>query len=99
MPRRKMTYVICYDIANQKRRNELAKCLDGFGDRVQYSVFEAVLDRPLFDKLFDSVIEIIDVDEDRVGMYPLCADCAERAAYLGLAKLEERPGRETTFIV
>ena len=36
-----MFYVICYDIPDNRRRNQLAKELKGFGTRVQYSVFEA----------------------------------------------------------
>lgn len=33
-------YLISYDITADKRRNALAKLLEGFGSRVQYSVFE-----------------------------------------------------------
>ena len=32
--------VISYDIANDKRRNKVAKVLLDYGNRVQYSVFE-----------------------------------------------------------
>ena len=38
-------YVISYDIPDDRRRNQLAKVLKGFGTRVQYSVFEAHLNR------------------------------------------------------
>ncbi len=33
-------YLISYDITADNRRNALAKLLEGFGSRVQYSVFE-----------------------------------------------------------
>ena len=35
-PRR---YLVAYDIADDNRRNRIAKKLESYGDRVQYSVF------------------------------------------------------------
>jgi len=32
-------YLIAYDISDDPRRARIAKCLQGYGDRVQYSVF------------------------------------------------------------
>jgi CRISPR-associated protein Cas2 len=90
-------YVICYDITDQKRRARLSKCLDGYGDRVQFSVFEAVLDKPLFDHLQQDAGEIIDPVVDRIFIFPLCAGCAKRALRLG--KPTEVPGEETVFVV
>jgi CRISPR-associated protein Cas2 len=34
------TYLVCYDIADDKRLARVAKLMKGFGDRVQKSVFE-----------------------------------------------------------
>ena len=94
-----LTYVVCYDIPDDRRRSHLAKCLDSFGGRVQWSVFEAFLTRPLFDNLLARIGEIINPATDSVSIYPLCASCAEKSVFLGLADREERPGRETVFIV
>lgn len=94
----KVRYVVCYDIPDDKRRTRLAKCLDGYGDRVQYSVFEAVLDRTLFDKMVAAVREIIADDEDQVMIYPLCAACVPRRLMMGAAKGREMPGDEIVFI-
>ena len=33
-------YLICYDIEDDGRRNRVAKCLERWGRRVQYSVFD-----------------------------------------------------------
>src|SRR6266511_1773180 len=38
-----MLYVISYDISVDRRRARVAKLLEGFGQRVQYSVFECDL--------------------------------------------------------
>jgi CRISPR-associated protein Cas2 len=35
-----MTLLITYDIADTKRRNKIATLLEGYGVRVNYSVFE-----------------------------------------------------------
>ncbi len=34
------TYLVCYDISEERRLARVAKTMRGFGDRVQYSVFE-----------------------------------------------------------
>jgi CRISPR-associated protein Cas2 len=34
------TYLVCYDIRNAKRLARVARMMRGFGDRIQYSVFE-----------------------------------------------------------
>ena len=44
-----MFYLVSYDIPDTKRRTKLAKTLEDFGDRVQYSVFECILDGVLLD--------------------------------------------------
>jgi CRISPR-associated protein Cas2 len=38
-----MRYLVTYDIASQRVRYRVAKCLLGYGDRVQKSVFECRL--------------------------------------------------------
>jgi len=40
---RGMVWVICYDVVEDKRRNQVFKALQGFGQNVQYSVFECEL--------------------------------------------------------
>ena len=37
------TYLVCYDIADDYRRGMVNKTLRGFGDRIQYSIFECQL--------------------------------------------------------
>jgi len=93
-------YVVCYDVPDDKRRLRLAKCLDGYGDRIQYSVFEAVLDRALFDSMISDIERIVDHETDRVSVYALCAACARRVARLGAPPLGGCvPGEEEVWIV
>jgi CRISPR-associated protein Cas2 len=37
------TYLVCYDICDDKRRTSVHKTVRGFGDHLQYSVFECQL--------------------------------------------------------
>ena len=39
-----MRNLVSYDIPDDKRRTKFAKIFEDFGDRVQYSVFECILD-------------------------------------------------------
>ncbi|WP_152050239.1 CRISPR-associated endonuclease Cas2 [Tautonia marina] len=91
-------YLVCYDIPDTPRRNRIAKCLDDFGGRVQYSVFEMVLDHRLFDKLIEELTAIVDPASDRVSVYPLCAACSRKSLLLGRRADEVRPGDEIVFI-
>ncbi|MBI3090673.1 MAG: CRISPR-associated endonuclease Cas2 [Candidatus Tectomicrobia bacterium] len=91
-------YVICYDVPDDKRRASLAKLLDAYGDRVQYSIFEAVLDRALFDKMRQQAAKLINLEEDRLAIYPLCAACARKSWRVGQGS-DEAPGEEIVFIV
>jgi CRISPR-associated protein Cas2 len=92
-------YVICYDIANDRRRRRLADTLDDFGTRVQDSVFEAVLDRALLDKCIRAIGKNLHPGEDRLSVYPLCAACERRRIDLGLAARDAPPGPARVVIV
>jgi CRISPR-associated protein Cas2 len=37
------TYLVCYDICDDRRLHKVHKTMRGFGDRLQYSVFECQL--------------------------------------------------------
>ena len=73
-----MFYVISYDIPDDRRRNQLAKVLKGFGTRVQYSVFEAHLSKKQYEELKRAVANVIDFSEDSVRYYALCRACTGR---------------------
>ncbi len=72
-----MLYVIAYDIPDDARRLKLAKVLEGFGQRVQRSVFECDLTEREYRALTKKVARVIDLDEgDSVRIYRLCSACA-----------------------
>jgi len=67
---KKADYIICYDISDSKRLRKLAKNLEKFAMRIQFSVFFApsVSQEMLFD-IIESINEVIDIDEDDVRIY------------------------------
>lgn len=79
-------YVIVYDICQDKRRNKVAAVLHGYGERVQYSVFECLLDGEQFKALWEELGELVDESEDSVRAYRLCAACVTWTKTLGEAK-------------
>ena len=82
-----MFVVIAYDIANDKRRNRIAKILLDYGNRVQYSVFEAEITQELLDEILLRLQAVINSDEDSVRIYKICSRCLERVELMGDAKL------------
>ncbi len=59
-----MFIVISYDIADDKRRNRVAKTLENYGTRVQYSVFECILEKEKFIELYNVLNKIIEIEKD-----------------------------------
>ncbi len=86
-----MFYSICYDISDDHRRLKIAKLLEDFGERVQYSVFEANLEREQLERLRRMAMSILDPEEDFLRIYPLCAGCAQRVEILGHGKITQDP--------
>ncbi len=64
-------YVIAYDIPNDKRRRKIAKLLEGYGQRVQFSVFEARLTPKQLQQLGDRLRRRLKLNEDHIRIYPL----------------------------
>lgn len=67
-----MFYVICYDIANPRRLGRVARLLEGYGERVQESVFECRLDGDHLRRLKAELAREIDGERDRVRFYAMC---------------------------
>lgn len=65
--------VVCYDIPDTRRRNRVARVLEGFGERVQKSVFECPLDAAGEAALRQALEGLPDPREDKLRFYALCA--------------------------
>lgn len=64
-------YVITYDIPCDRRRKKIADLLEGYGERVQYSVFECVLSKEKYKELRQRLRKRFKKDEDSVRFYPI----------------------------
>jgi CRISPR-associated protein Cas2 len=79
-----MHIVLAYDIVADRRRNRLAKGLEGFLVRVQKSVFEGDIPDERYPKLRALIEREINPDEDGVRMYRLCARCVPAVEVVGM---------------
>ena len=78
-------YLVIYDIEVNKRRTKLAKMLESYGIRVQYSAFELMLNDVKYKKMLKELISIIDLTDniriyqlDREGMRFVYGDTEEK---------------------
>lgn len=59
-------YIVSYDIADSKRLRHVAKLIEGYGHRLQYSVFECRLDDLRREQLKAVLHEELNHDEDQI---------------------------------
>lgn len=77
-------YVISYDISEDKRRNKVAKLLEGYGHRVQYSVFECHINEKKLKMLYAALMDLTcDMEEGSVCIYRVCASCEKKRLIIG----------------
>ena len=60
------TFIVMYDIADEKRLRNIHRTMKGFGDAIQYSVFRCVLSPKNFQILLGRLQPLIKKDEDSV---------------------------------
>ncbi len=60
------TYLVCYDIRNDKRLRKVYRTMRNYGDHLQYSIFECQLNAIDLAKCRHTLSEIIKHDEDQV---------------------------------
>lgn len=84
-----MFYIVSYDIADDKRRSKVAKTLKDFGERVQKSVFECLLDKENLQKMINKLEKCIKEDEDSIRIYQLCNECRQEIKIIGKGTVTE----------
>lgn len=73
----RLRYIVSYDIANAKRLRRVAKTLESYGTRLQYSVFECPLDDTRLAQAKAALAEIINTDHDQVLFVSLGPEAAD----------------------
>lgn len=62
----RISYLVCYDISDEKRLRKVFKTMRNYGDHLQYSVFECQLTSTDLVRCRAELAEIIHDDEDQV---------------------------------
>ena len=62
----RQTYLVCYDISDDKRLRKVFQIMRGWGDHLQYSVFECQFTEMDLVKCRAELSEVIHHDEDQV---------------------------------
>lgn len=78
-----MNTVVTYDIVSDKRRNRFHRFLKELGIPSQYSVFECRLDPDEVAQIRHFCRDELDLNEDSVRIYRVCATCMEKAEIQG----------------
>lgn len=77
MKSKRVRYLVSYDIANAKRLRRVAKTLESYGTRLQFSVFECPLDDVRLAHAKAAIADIINVDHDQVLFVSLGPEAAD----------------------
>lgn len=86
-----LLYLVTYDIPCNKRRKKVSDLLEGYGQRVQFSVFECVLPSGKYQELCDRLQARIHPTEDSVRLYPLSSHTVHQVQVFGGAPVLAPP--------
>lgn len=83
-----MLVLVTYDVAlggpaDQRRLREVARHCKDYGQRVQYSVFECLVDPAQWVTLRDKLVRTIDRDRDSLRFYFLGKNWRRRVEHVG----------------
>ena len=92
-----MLMLISYDVASnddtgQKRLRRVARACKDYGQRVQYSVFECIIDPAQWTMLKQRLISEIDPEKDSLRFYYLGSNWKHRVEHVGAKKPFEQEG-------
>jgi CRISPR-associated protein Cas2 len=66
--------LVCYDVHDPERLRKAAKHMEGYGERMQYSVFRCWLTQRELERMRWELTELLD-PVDEVLLIPLCSSC------------------------
>lgn len=79
-----MLYIISYDIESDRKRKKVSGILVEYGIRVQYSVFECLLQRSELRALYAKIKPLVSEKTDSVIFYPVCLKCSAKKTVIGI---------------
>ena len=78
-----MLVIVVYDIPDNKRRKKLSDFLEGYGRRVQYSVFECFIGLDEMRMLYEKIKKRVKSEEDNVRFYWISSESVSRSLTIG----------------
>lgn len=93
-----MFVVIAYDISSDNRRNKCMNILKDYGNRVNLSVFECMVDREKLSEIKKKINKLIDNQTDSVLYYILCDSCKKNRTFSGIANLSDFTAFDNSII-
>jgi CRISPR-associated protein Cas2 len=83
-----MFVLVSYDVATkdaagERRLRRVAKACKDYGQRVQYSVFECLVDPAQWTVLKDTLVKEIDKEQDSLRFYYLGSNWRKRVEHIG----------------
>ena len=92
-----MFVLVSYDVATdegngQRRLRRVARACKDYGQRVQYSVFECIVDPAQWTMLKDRLISEIDPEKDSLRFYYLGSNYKHRVEHVGAKPSLEQDG-------
>ncbi len=90
--------MVSYDVCDPKRLRRVARTMEGFGVRLQYSVFECPLDGVRLAKLKGELQRLLNHDEDRVLFVSLGASSNDASLVIDAMGLPYQVRSRVTII-
>ncbi|MEB2308434.1 MAG: CRISPR-associated endonuclease Cas2 [Candidatus Brocadiaceae bacterium] len=91
-----MLVLVSYDVASnetgQRRLRRVARACKDYGQRVQYSVFECIVDPAQWTMLKERLTSEIDPEKDSLRFYYLGANYKRRVEHIGAKPSIEQDG-------
>lgn len=92
--------LISYDISDNRMRRKVAKELENYGVRVQYSVFECNLSAKQYQELYAKLIKIsLNMQEGSIRIYSVCDNCRKKTVTIGEPMAQVERLSQDTFII
>lgn len=88
-------YLVAYDIPSDRRRTKVHKVLCGFGQWMQFSLFECFLSEKELILLHNKLNQILEPAEDNVRFYHVCQACQRKAETIGSSP----PAEEKMYLI
>ncbi len=92
-----MFMIVSYDVSTvekggQRRLRRVARACKDFGQRVQYSVFECIVDPAQWAKLKERLVSEIDPEKDSLRFYYLGSNWKRRVEHVGAKASVDQEG-------